>query len=238
MLREIAFQAVLFLTNIIQTVTGFAGAMLAMPFAIQLVGVEEAKAVVNISTAAVSAAVTVKNHGAIHKKTFAKITFWMLLGLVAGAWIFTRFPQKNLLLIYAVLIIAVGINKLFHIRSASIPKPAEPVILFLAGVVHGAFLSGGALLIIFAVDTLKDKNEFRTTVSAMWVILNAILLVVYWKSGYYTPRTCLAVLVSVLLTFASRRIGNVIYRKINQRAFLNLVYVLILTAGVTLLLNR
>ena len=60
MWSEILFQIVLFLSNTIQTITGFAGTLLAMPFSIRLVGIEEAKAVINIFTMLACAVIAVQ----------------------------------------------------------------------------------------------------------------------------------------------------------------------------------
>ena len=48
MLESVLFLLVVFLTNIIQCITGFAGTVLAMPFSIMLVGYDVAKPVLNV----------------------------------------------------------------------------------------------------------------------------------------------------------------------------------------------
>ena len=49
MIKEILFVIVVFVANIVEGVTGFAGTMLAMPVSMFLVGVEEAKVVLNLN---------------------------------------------------------------------------------------------------------------------------------------------------------------------------------------------
>lgn len=39
-------------------------------------------------------------------------------------------------------------------------------------IIHGMFVSGGALLVIYATQVLKEKEEFRATVAPVWVVLN------------------------------------------------------------------
>ena len=48
MIKNILFLIVVFLTNIIQCITGFAGTVLAMPFSIMLVGYDVAKPILNV----------------------------------------------------------------------------------------------------------------------------------------------------------------------------------------------
>lgn len=47
-MAEVLFYVIIFLANIIQGITGFAGTILAMPFSIHLVGYAVAKPVLNV----------------------------------------------------------------------------------------------------------------------------------------------------------------------------------------------
>lgn len=238
MLNQILFQIILFATNIIQTVTGFAGAMLAMPFAIQLVGLEEGKAIVNIATMETCIFVVGKGRSNINKQLFLKMTAFMLIGVAIGNWAVVNIPLHGMYIIYSLLITAVGIKKLFFNKQIwNLPSWMSPLILIGAGFIHGAFLSGGALLIIFAVGALKNKEEFRTTVSAVWIVLNSILLVIHVRDGYFNKITRVLSVVSMLLIPCSIWIGNKTNTKINQKIFMYSIYFLILIAGISLLIN-
>lgn len=39
------------------------------------------------------------------------------------------------------------------------------------------FLSGGALLVIYAVNALKEKSVIRATLAPVWIILNTLMLI-------------------------------------------------------------
>ena len=52
LMRCIGFLLTVFVSNTIQVITGFAGAMLAMPMSIRLIGLEPAKTILNIVTMA------------------------------------------------------------------------------------------------------------------------------------------------------------------------------------------
>ena len=47
MIKEFLFIVVVFLTNVIQCVTGFAGTVLAMPFSVLLIGYDAARPILN-----------------------------------------------------------------------------------------------------------------------------------------------------------------------------------------------
>lgn len=236
MWNEILFQIVLLISNTIQTITGFAGTLLAMPFSIKLVGIEEAKAVLNIFTMMACSVIAIQNYRYINYKVLLKMVAGMTVGMVFGIWLFEQLPLEILLNFYAVLVILVALKKMFVKKELTLPAWAMLFVLLAAGIIHGMFLSGGALLVIYAVSVLKDKNEFRATMSPVWVILNGFLIVSHYRAGYYTPQTLRAIAISVLPLAVSILLGNILYRKMNQQQFLKLTYVLLIIAGASLLI--
>ena len=67
--------------------------------------------------------------------------------------------EQILLIIYGVIILLIaGKNLLCH-RQRTLPKALLLVILLLAGVIHGMFVSGGALLVVYAAQVLKREGR-------------------------------------------------------------------------------
>ena len=61
-------------------------------------------------------------------------------------------------------------------KAPSFSRKGAWAVLLGAGVVHGMFVSGGALLVVYAAATFRDKEVFRSTLAAVWVILNGLLM--------------------------------------------------------------
>ena len=61
-MRNMIFLLVLFVANVVQAVTGFAGTLLAMPPAMMLIGVHEAKVILNIMAFLSCLILAVKNY--------------------------------------------------------------------------------------------------------------------------------------------------------------------------------
>lgn len=236
MINEILFQLVLFLSNTIQAITGFAGTMLAMPFSIRLIGVENAKTVLNVFTIMACTVIVVQNRKYVNKKVLFRMVFVMLIGMALGVWLFEKLPTDCLLFGYAWLVIMIALKKMFWKKEMKLPHAAMLVVLIVAGIIHGMFLSGGSLLVIYAVTVMKDKDEFRSTMAAVWIVLNGLLVVVHARSGCYTPETVRMIICSMIALFLSVRIGNYLYQRINQKNFLKITYILLFLSGVSLLI--
>lgn len=235
LLREIIFFLIVFASNIIQAITGFAGTMLAMPASMLLIGVNEAKAILNVLGLLSCLWLTIQNYKNMNKKEFIKITCLMLVGMITGIALFQVLPIGMLLNAYAVLIIAIALKKLFVKKEITIPKGAMVLVILAAGIIHGMFVSGGSLLVIYAVAVLKDKSEFRATLSPVWVLLNSYLMFTHIRSGFFTPHVTWLTLLCIVPLAGSMIIGNLIHKKINQEMFLKLTYVLLLLSGLLLI---
>ena len=267
-LRIFLFLLVIIFANIMQTITGFAGTVLAMPFSIILVGSELSRTVLNILGIAASLGVVILNRKAINWKEVLKICAIMLVGMVAGYLIisYANISKQILYFILAgfvLLFTVIGCYTTFIKKEkkeevdetqlldnqdqARIMK--EPIykvnlwyaLLVVAGVVHGMYVCGGPLLIIYATKKLKDKDEFRSTLSMVWVVLNIVNLVRDILFGNFVtgdPKMTFIVLAMALgVLTAAVAIGNLIAKRLNRKTFMIITYVLMAISAISLILN-
>ena len=101
------FILLVLLTNIIQGITGFAGTVLAMPFAILMFGIDTAKPVLTVLTTLACLMVVCRSWRSIAWKEFGRMFVLMFIGVFAGEYLY-RQASPDLLL-----------------PSASAPLPAE-----------------------------------------------------------------------------------------------------------------
>lgn len=233
--RYALFLLTVLLSNTIQVITGFAGAMLAMPMSIRLIGLEPAKAILNIVTMASCVYVVLCRWRSIDLRELFKMLGFMGVGLVIGVRLLDILALDILLRGYGALIVLIALKKLFIRREFHLPKFLIYACLPASGLIHGMFLSGGSFLIVYAVSALPDKERFRSTVSAVWVVLNSFLLVSHLRAGYFVPHVRNLLLFSCVPFLAAVWIGNRLVSKISSERFLFLTYVLLLASGLLVL---
>ncbi len=234
-LKEILFLSIVLLANIMEGITGFAGTMLAMPLSMILLGVQESKSILNIVAIIASTIIFTSTYKDINKKELLKIVVLMLIGMTGGIYIFTVFPASGLAKIYGVLIILISLKGLFVKKQISLSGIGLTLVLLIAGIIHGMFLSGGALLIIYAVAVLKEKETIRATLSPVWIILNVYMLAQDLYFGNITIQVVKLSLYSFLPLLIAIAFGNYLHKKMNQKFFINLTYFLLIVSGITLL---
>lgn len=245
--KEILFFAVVFVSNVIQCITGFAGTVLAMPFSIMLVGYDISKPILNVLGIVVSLGVISINRKALNKKEFIRIIAIMLIGMIMGLLITHYFSVSGEILykilgLVVLVFMLIGCCHTFSKRGKQSEKkeksnPFLYILLVISGIVHGMFVCGGPLLVIYAGEKLKGRDEFRVTVSAVWVVLNTIILCSDIHKGYFNLKLIIFTAISVVVLFAALWVGNIIFRHINKKTFMILTYILMAISGISLLLK-
>lgn len=236
--HELLFFLVIFIANTFEAMTGFAGTLLAMPASMILIGVDEAKTILNIIALITCSFIVFSNFKKINKKEFLKITSFMIVGVLLGLLLFDYLEAAILMKIYAVVIIAIALKNMF-VKTAikQLPFFLSVAILLLAGVIHGMFLSGGSLLIIYAMIVLREKSEFRATLAAIWVVLDSGILLNQFLQGYVTTTVVSLTALSIIPLFIAIALGNYLHKKMKQEHFLKVTYVLLFISGITLLIK-
>lgn len=248
-IKEIIFFVVVFLSNVIQCITGFAGTVLAMPFSLMLVGYNVAKPCLNVLGIVASAGVVATNYKHINIKELIKIVCIMLVGIFGGFFLNGNLNLNEQVLYKILGFVVIGFM-LLGCYTAFIKKEDANVknktpfttivsyfILILAGLVHGMFVCGGPLLIIYASEKLKEKNEFRATLSAVWIVLNGILMLNDIRSGVFDKNLVVIVLICTAILFFALLLGNYLAKKMSNKVFMIITYILMGISGLSLVLK-
>ena len=241
-IKDLIVFIILFGANLLQAITGFAGTLISMPPTIKLIGVGEAKALLNAIAQISSLMIVCTGFKHINWKEFTRMFICMIIGMAAGIKIFEIFPLHQLLILYGIMIIAIAIKKLLFSRtntdkasynsktssehgSTSISKLFMLIILLTAGIIHGMFVSGGALLVVYAAAVLKDKEEFRATIAMIWLTTGCYMTGTQIMLGNFNTHVIMLLIVGIVPVFAGTLIGTKLVKKIPQEIFMKLTYI-------------
>lgn len=234
-IRMILLFLVVLFSNGIQAITGFAGTLLAMPPSIRLVGTDTAKTVLNILAQVSCFAVLLTGWRHIQWRILGKMLAGMLVGMVVGVVLYRLLPLDFLLTVYGILILLIALQKLFFPKFLADNKRSMYWIVPLAGIIHGMFVSGGALLVVYASGVLKEKESFRATMASVWVILGFFVTASQLQSGAFTSEVTQLTLFSLIPMALGVWGGSLLVKRISQQAFLKLTYILLALAGILVL---
>lgn len=234
---NVLFGLGIFIANIIQGLTGFAGSLLAMPPSIHLQGLNTAKVAVNTYGLISSFIIFMKNYKMIDWKEAKKMLFLMLIGLIAGIWLSGVVAAGILLKIYAVFVIGVALKEMFYKGDLDFSDTVLIVVVLIAGLFQGLFVSGGPLLIIYVAKKLKEKNQIRGTLCFVWIFLNGYMMVSQFLTGQFTPHNITITLIGLPGVFLGVAVGNHLAKILSKEKFLKIVYILLVISGASLLIK-
>lgn len=224
----------------VEAAIGFGSTVVAVSLGSLLVPVHELLPAYVPVNLVLSAILTARNARAIdRRRLFVAILPAMLVGLPAGLFLFHTASDRSLQVAFGLLVVVLSALELGATRrSPSAPRPlprgAGAALLVGAGVVHGAFSTGGPLVVYVLGRAGLDKTAFRATLSALWLVLGAILVTSYALSGSLTAttgRTSALLLPPLVIGLA---LGERLHRRVSPATFQRLVFALLLVAGAAL----
>lgn len=158
-----------------------------------------------------------------------------------GIYLFNSAPNEIIKPLFGVFIAVLAALELwtaYQLREKPAPLVAWKAWLFLfsGGIVQGLYASGGPLVVYYSAREFESKKEMRSTLSALWFILNLTLAGTLVYSGRINSESLTidaALIPAVLLGFF---VGDKIHDRVSEKTFRLSVYVLLFIAGTGLFL--
>ena len=229
-----------FLSEIIEGFAGFGSTAVALPFLSLFMDVGESVALLGVNAFVVAIVLTATQFKKINWKEFLKITLLVVPLLPLGVLAFGALSryQSALKIALGLVITLVGLNYCyFGFVKKSEPKPLSKSLQIAAlvggAVVQGMFSTGGALITLYASERMRDKGEFRATMSAMWLAVNAVaipLRVIFLNS--YQKTVWIGAAKALPFVLGGVFLGMLLHKIIENQAFRKAVYVILLAGGV------
>lgn len=231
---------VVFITHGLEAITGFGCTVLALPFVVALIGVQKGVILLAIVAWLLALYIAIRHRRWINFREFGVIVACAGIGLPAGIYAFSELPVNALKRALGVfIVIAAGVS-LFRARKGAreggTDLPIYHPLLVLGGAVHGAFASGGPLVVLYAARKLRDKGQFRATLCLLWATLNTVLLLTYARKGLLTAETTGMVLAMMPFLVAGVFVGERVHGHVNEGLFRKVVFSVLLCVGVIMVL--
>jgi len=228
-------------TSFQEGVTGFGATALALPFVILLLGLKTAVPALCMQAWILALLIVLESRKKIVWREYAHIALLVGLGLPFGIWMRQAIDERYLKWILAGFMLVVGTQGLIkllmgkqHSKMSRAKKLFVSSFLPLGGIVHGAFASGGPLVVIYATRAFADKSLFRVTMCMMWFSMNTIMIT-QWLIAEGPHAPSFKVLGCCLpFTILGLYIGNKAHYRINELAFRKVVYGVLIASGAVL----
>lgn len=234
------FGIVVLITHFLEAITGFGCTALALPFCILIIGIKTAVPTLIILAWFLSLCIIIIDFKSIVWKQYLRILAFVGIGLPIGMIIFSRLPEGILKKILGAFMVLVAIRGLYISITGSnklnLNKNILNFILFLGGIVHGAFGTGGPFVVIYAASALPKKSNFRATLCTLWFTLNTVIIAKYISSSVINPNILKLLLCVLPFLFVGMILGNKAHKIVNENLFIKLVYTILFISGIFMFL--
>lgn len=233
-----------FVSFLVEAAAGFGSMVIALTLGALVLPVDALLGVLVPVNLVLSAWLTLRGRAHVDVRfLLRRVLPAMAVGLAVGTGL-TRVVDASVAKpVFAVFVL--GVATLELVRAARgkageeqpLPAPVRVGGLVGAGVVHGVFATGGPLVVLVSSRELADKHAFRATLSALWLVMNALVMPRLVQDGAVTATSLTT---SALLLFPlglGTLVGEWVHRVLDERRFKLAVAVLLLLAGAVLLVG-
>jgi uncharacterized protein len=240
----LAFAVVVLFAYGVQTVTGFGSMLVCVTLGAHLLPIHEVVTLAVPISLVQTGYIAVRHAGGIRWRLFwGRIIPLMGAGMAVGMLVRDELGGAWLRIAFALLVLVLSGRELwllFGARAAArrpIPPAAATGAMLGAGLVHGIYATGGPMLVYALGRTNLDKHEFRSTLSAIWLTLNAALAVGFLVEGRYDAAVAADLLVLLPAVPLGVLVGELVHRRVDEHRFRTAVFALLFAAAISLLVR-
>ena len=228
----------IFSGHLIAGMAGFGNQIVALPLLAMLVGLDAGKCALVVLGTVMYTILTIRWHERINWRELAVIIVLAGVGLLIGMYIFERLNPRASKFVLGAFVLAVGVQGLVRPTLLEIvPEPVAKLLALGGGIIHGAFTTGGPLLVIYAQRAMPEKGEFRSTLGVMWIMLNVGLMIGWTLTHSWSPKTPILCLVGVPFLFAGLTLGEYLHNKLDGPSFRVFVNIVLIANGLLLIVS-
>lgn len=225
----------------IEAITGFGSIVIALSLGALLLPIDAMLPVLVPLNICMTGYLAVRHRQHIHWPTLLKMILPLMVGgTLLGYLLRPVLGDNTLQILFGALVIWFAARELWRsIRGLKVSQHGgwwTRSWMFVAGITHGLFASGGPLLVYALTGTQLSKSAFRATLISVWLSLNGLLTVVFALDGSLIPALPrIGMMLPVLL--AGVVIGEFLHHRVNEDRFKQLVYTLLLMTGALLIIT-
>ncbi|MFC9598676.1 sulfite exporter TauE/SafE family protein [Peribacillus butanolivorans] len=230
------FICIVLVASILQSSTGFGFSIMATPFLLMLFQPQEAIQINIILSLVISISLILKIRNDIDFILLKRFILGSIVGVPLGVLIFVSININALKLGVSILLLILTLLLIGNFR-VNPTQFRDFIVGGISGVLTTSIGMPGPPLLLYFTGTDTEKGKLRATTLAFYLFIYFISLItqiiftgtnkVIWESSLY----------AIPIVFLGLYIGQIIFKRLNQRVFRIFTYILLIFTGVYLLLE-
>ncbi len=227
-----------FFATTLQTLAGFAFALIMMPIVTMILGVRTAAPLVALTALTLYAVNSIRYRASLNLGEIWRLGATAVAGVPMGIWVVANVRESAVKLLLGLILIGYGLYGLKRPHPLSRCSPRWAYLAgFLSGSLGGAYNTSGPPLIVYGALRQWPKNEYRAGLQSLFLVSGVLTVLSHAVAHHLTPPvlwlyvwTPPALLLGILT-------GVWLDRYVDKERFRLLVLMMILLLGLSLVLN-
>jgi hypothetical protein len=227
----------IFMGFFIQTLIGFAGALIALPILLLVLGLQDAIAYISIFYFFSSVYLISQEWKYIDKRIILKLAIATILGVGLGIWVLAYGKPLFLKSALGVFILVYVIYTMYA-KDKVFKQPKLAFLFGLAGgFFSGLFSTGGPLYVIIVKNSAVTMKSFRATMFGILGLITAVRIPTLYTAGILNMEQVQYSFYIMPFFILAIYLGKKAYAKLNEVVLKKGVLALLFLSGIMLLLN-
>ncbi|TDE49226.1 sulfite exporter TauE/SafE family protein [Flavobacterium sp. GT3P67] len=222
----------------VQTITGFAGALIALPFLLFVMPLPDAIGYLSIFYFISTPIHVYKEWNYIDKPLLKKLALSSFLGLLIGIVVLSYGQPVILKKALGVFIILFVLNSLKEKKEIQLISKMKYFFGFLGGFFSGVFSTGGPLYLIIVKNETSDLKTLRATMFGVLGLVTLMRIPVLVFEGILTVNQLYNSLYVLPFFILALVLGKKVYLKLNEVFLKRIMLGLLFLSGIMLLVKH
>lgn len=222
----------------VQTITGFAGALVALPFLLFVMPLPDAIGYLSIFYMISTPFHVYKEWEYIDKNLLKKLVISSFIGLLLGIVVLSYGQPIILKRALGIFIILYALHSAKSKKEVQFFSKMKYVFGFLGGFFSGVFSTGGPLYLVIVKNETSDVKIMRATMFGVLGLITFMRIPVLAFEGILTINQLYNSLFALPFFILALYLGKKVYLLLNQKLLQQLMLGLLLVSGMVLLFKK
>ena len=224
------------LAGFIQGLTGFGSALVAIPLLSFIIDVKTAVPLCMLNGLIITGYLAIALRRHLDRSKILPLVIGSIPGVLTGVVLLKNFNSSLIRNSIGILLIAYSLYNLIIT-----PKPLNPgkawgyLAGYLTGTIGAAFSAGGPPAIIYTTLTSWKKDEIKATLTGFFIINALFTAMIHAASGITTMSTVRLFAATAPFVLLGTILGSRVSGRINQKTYLQLIYLFLIIMGIMIL---
>jgi uncharacterized membrane protein YfcA len=237
-LTALAVLAILFVSTLTRSTLGFGDALIAMPLLALVTDVKVATPLSAMVSTVTALGLLAREWRSVQFKAALPLAVGALLAIPLGLWLVTAVEERPVKLILAVVVIGFALYRIADPRFLRLRTDKTAWVFgFFAGLLAGAYNTGGPPVVVYGSLRNWSPDQFRATIQGYVLLTIGAVLAGHCWEGLWTRPVLLYFASAIPVVLIAIFVGARLSRHVTNGQFIFCIYLFLIVIGVLLIVT-